>query len=135
MARSRSNSKNIRRDASAIANTRRVLPLKFDFSRLTELQDRRAFNPEDVYASPRSIQGTRSRIRSSRVVAATAQSSPNRARMPKMRFKVTYAFQSPKRVLVCIRRRARKEVLHALKKTGRRGQRSPRFNYYSSIRC
>lgn len=37
--------------------------------------------------------------------------------------------------LVCAKRSARKEVLHALGKTGKSGQKKPRFNENSSIRC
>lgn len=45
------------------------------------------------------------------------------------------AFQAPKRVLVCIRRQQRKEVLHALGKAGRSGQRRPRRSELSEISC
>lgn len=48
------------------------------------------------------------------------------------------AFAEAKRMLVCIRRGMRKEVLHALRKTGKGGGRKkqrPRYNSFSNVRC
>lgn len=45
------------------------------------------------------------------------------------------AFRSPNRVAVCIRRKQRKEVLHALRKAGRGGSRPRRYNRNSQVRC
>lgn len=39
------------------------------------------------------------------------------------------------RTLTCVRRKVREEVLHALRKTGKRGQKSPRWNLQSKIKC
>lgn len=47
----------------------------------------------------------------------------------------TLSFAAPDKVLVCVRRRRRKEVLFAKNKAGKRGQRKPRRNYWSSISC
>lgn len=44
-------------------------------------------------------------------------------------------FADPTRVVVCIRRRIRREVIHALRKNGKRGQGKPKRNFYSSIGC
>lgn len=46
-------------------------------------------------------------------------------------------FAAPKETLVCVRRKRRKEVLHALKKTGKGAgrRRKPRRNFYSWIGC
>jgi len=44
-------------------------------------------------------------------------------------------FANPRHVLVCIRRNQRKQVLHAINKTGKAGQRRPRRNEYSEISC
>lgn len=46
-------------------------------------------------------------------------------------------FQHPWQVMICIRRKQRKEVLHAFKKTGSGGgkQRRPRRNFWSEVRC
>lgn len=46
-------------------------------------------------------------------------------------------FQYPWQVLICIRRRRRKEVIHALGHAGagKPRQRRPRRNFYSEVRC
>lgn len=44
-------------------------------------------------------------------------------------------FSKPENVMVCVRRKIRKGVLHAFNKTGRGGQRRPRRNSNSDIRC
>ena len=49
--------------------------------------------------------------------------------------KARIAFADPKRIALCIRRQKRKEVLHALNKTGKIGQKKPQRNEYSSISC
>lgn len=41
----------------------------------------------------------------------------------------------PKRLAVCIGRKVRKEVLHAFGFAGKLGQRKPRFNSESKIKC
>lgn len=46
-------------------------------------------------------------------------------------------WQHPWQVMICVRRQRRKEVLHAMKKTGGRGGRmkKPRRNFWSEVRC
>ena len=48
--------------------------------------------------------------------------------------KAIVAFAEPKRVLVCVKRKERREVLHAKKKAGR-SVRSPTWNRFSHISC
>lgn len=45
------------------------------------------------------------------------------------------SFEYPRRIVICVRRKRRQEVLHALKKTGKSGQRRPRRNPYSEVNC
>lgn len=45
------------------------------------------------------------------------------------------AFAEPNRVAVCVRRKVRKQVMHALNKAGGKGHRRPRRNAQSSISC
>lgn len=47
----------------------------------------------------------------------------------------TIAFEAPSRVVLCVRRSVRKEVMFASGKAGRRGQRPPRRNQFSDISC
>lgn len=45
-------------------------------------------------------------------------------------------FAAPQQTVICVRRKTRKEVLHALNKTGRgKPRRRPRRNWYSKIGC
>jgi len=61
---------------------------------------------------------------------------PYRAYIPD-HFSTRIGFQYPWQVMICVRRKRRKEVLHALKKTGGRGapHKKPRRNYWSEVRC
>lgn len=44
-------------------------------------------------------------------------------------------FTAPKETLICVRRHRRKEVLHALKKTGKGGQKKPRRTPWRDYQC
>lgn len=44
-------------------------------------------------------------------------------------------FAHPPGVAVCIRRKTRREVLHALRKTGRGGSKKRRYNWKSFVKC
>lgn len=63
--------------------------------------------------------------------------SRRRLAMPRLYvpFPTGMGFAEPYRVFVCARRAARREVLHAFRKTGRGGQKSPRFTDNSLIHC
>lgn len=63
-------------------------------------------------------------MRSTRIVSI--QTVPSRIR-----------FASPKRTLICLKRKIRAEVLHAFKKTGRGSprKRHSRRNFHSSVSC
>lgn len=45
------------------------------------------------------------------------------------------AFASPQNIDTCVRRSVRNEVIHAIGKAGKRGQRRPRMNKFSDIIC
>lgn len=44
-------------------------------------------------------------------------------------------FEQPEKVAICVRRSIRREVLHARKKTGKRGQKKAKWNFYSRVSC
>lgn len=97
---------------------------------LSEVEDQRYFHPE---------QDDRP-LRSSRRSSVTPKSLP--ARGPRAARAKLYSpvnlvmgFPAPRTVAVCIRRKVRDEVLHALKKTGRGSGRPRRYNRNSTIRC
>lgn len=45
------------------------------------------------------------------------------------------AFESPSKVLVCVKRKVRREVIHALSKAGRGRRSRPKYGPHSSISC
>lgn len=116
-----------------VSIARRSLPLsdfnlidkwrKDRLSPLTEVEDRRRFHPMREMRNPRTIVGTSSQIRpvSERAHASSAMTD--------------VGFIDPARVLVCARRRMRREVLHARGIAGGTGFRSPRFNFWSNVSC
>lgn len=131
-----------RRDVETIANLvpqlpRRAVPTAFDFYRsaLRPVEDRRTFHPEP-YRRPELFP---TRPRPARVIALAKQVSKPKALV---RNQVRVAFPSarlgfvePARTLICVRRKIRKAVLHATGRAGRRGQRKPRRNEHSEVKC
>lgn len=97
---------------------------------LIELEDRRAYTPSGP-APLRSIhRETFQTLQRTRSTRASARSSPLSAMLEN-------TFDDPQRVIVCLRRQTRKQVLHALKKTGGRGGRKkkPRRTWQSQFKC
>lgn len=92
---------------------------------LRQIEDRRSFYPEPATRPALTFSGS-----SASIDAHIPKKKANRNRVP-----TQFAFSAPGDVLVCVRRKRRKEVLHALRKTGKRGQRRPRRNRFSDIRC
>lgn len=46
-----------------------------------------------------------------------------------------YGFANADRVVICLHRKMRREIMHAMGFAGRTGQRRPHFNQYSHVRC
>lgn len=92
------------------------------------IEDARVWSPEGQFAAPRSFPNTRK----SRLVVRNANFSNNRFRKAKT-LPSQLGFSFPKHVIRCVRRKVRKEVLIAKKRSGR-GTRK-RFNFWSSISC
>lgn len=132
MARSRSRSGG-QRDAFAIANPVVADPLRRTvftaLSLLQELEDRRQWHPE-------AIAPARAFVRSASRLIARPQPSRVRGRRIKLFSPSMVAFADPARVAVCVRRRVRREVLHARRVAGSSTMRKKRrFNPYSRIHC
>lgn len=103
-------------------------------SNLSKYEDRRLWHPErNYYADAKSFNSTRHRLVYPSVNRQFESIRPRRSLLSQINSAI--AFAAPKKVLICVRRKIRKSVLHALGKTGRGGQKSPRFSYYSSIQC
>lgn len=121
MARSRRSSNRPTAIPSSIASRWLVRPI-VPLSPLIELEDRRAYHPERVYRAPRAS------------VRKAAQIVVKRSGRP-FRFPDVLGFRQPRRVLLCVRRQMRKEVLfaHRRVRSGAGGRR--RRNYWSGISC
>lgn len=142
---SRRSDRRKRRDTQDIANRR--LPLPYEYvrpglnsyvsERLRFYEDRRQWHPEGVYRPARSFSRSFHRLRvvSDRREPVRSRKARNFLQEMRSSVPVRVGFQSPDGVLVCVRRKQRREVLHALRKTGRGGQRRPVWNWYSRISC
>lgn len=90
-------------------------------------QDHRSFHPEGPFRAPLSLLG---RPRPRIIAPQLPMRSGKRPRLYQL------AFQAPDDVIVCVRRKRRKEVLFAKNKAGKSGQqRKRRRTYFSSISC
>lgn len=106
---------------------------------LGNLEDRRSFHPEGRHRAARTVSG----VPHSRLVPAKPRNPgvPVRAQSFRSRFDVSgpatrLQFATPNRVIRCIRRKIRKEVLLALKLGGRNGGGKPyRRDAYSEVSC
>jgi len=131
-----------RRDDSSIANRRlpeveytpRRSQLKTPNLRIYE--DRRQWHPEGIDAPAGVL-----RQRSARRLVETKSSerrlpaASRRSFAPRMSSPIT-AFAEPREVLVCVRRSQRREVLHALKRTGSgTSSKKPKLTWRSKISC
>lgn len=106
----------------ALSSLHRLPPLQL-------LEDRRLFHPE------RAVRPALSFYRDAgRVIVSKGVSSPQRLRND---ISSRIGFSVPKHVAVCIRRKERKEVIHAIGKAGRGGRVSSRRrrNYWSGVDC
>jgi len=86
---------------------------------LRELEDRRYYQPDRSVRAPASLKRGHAKI-------ATHITEKNLRRV---------AFANPRYVAMCVRRKIRREVLHALKVAGGKGMRKPRRNYWSDVSC
>lgn len=112
------------RDTLVVASPRAALLPR---SSLLAIDDRRTFDFEPASRPARLFTGSTAAITATPVAKKTGRAS--------MRVPYQIAFSAPQETLVCVRRHRRKEVLHALKKTGKRGQRKPRRSTFSNTRC
>lgn len=145
MARRGRTKSNRQRDHNSIAN---AIPALLTDTTASVKADRRRYHPEGRASAPLSTSGRPARVTVSparvrrgpggRPLVSGTIVSPRRGltaptfRKRKSRAE-THAYANPFHVLVCIRRKMRKEVLFALRKKGRGGKR--RRSWLSNIRC
>ena len=89
------------------------------------------YEPEPKRQKPRAPRlPTQARNARARAVGSYARPTQNRGELPSQ-----IAFSNPNRVAICIRRKRRKEVLFALRKTGRGSRARRHYNAHSFVRC
>lgn len=91
----------------------------------TEVQDFRSFDAP-VSSPARLFSGSVASV-------GVEQVRPRKGSKSRVPFQI--AFTAPGDTIVCVRRARRKEVLHAKRKTGKRGQRKPRRSRFRDIKC
>lgn len=97
------------------------------------IEDRRTFYPEPH----RPARSLRRAADATVTVRSVPSKAPTKVRPRADLFFApeAFAFKSPRHVLICIRRKMRREVLHALRKAGKGGMRHPRRNAWSDVHC
>lgn len=98
------------------------VPLK-----LIEIEDRRTFHP-DEHRTARTFRNAGHLLDARTPTPQMLARHPNRVAQG-------LAFQAPRELLVCHRRKTRREVIHALNKAGKVGQKRPRRSFFSDISC
>lgn len=132
-----------RRDTFDIANRR--LPTRnsrFDDPRpkvkfrdfdLRDIEDRRRWHPEGLKKPAKQFNRTRPQLQ---VVQGRPSTAPRFEGFGgPLKSVSSFAFTEPKAVLTCVRRKQRKEVMFAKRKAGKAGQKKPKFNALSKVRC
>lgn len=125
MAKSRSRTRSEGLRETPVFSNRRLPALTYTIrpaNLLQAIEDRREFHPEQAARPARSFS------RSTHSLAVPPQRG---GRLP-----IGVTFHNPTKVLVCVRRKSRREVLFALQKTGKGsalGKR--RRSHYSEIQC
>lgn len=127
-----------RRDASAIASAVPFHEALFsDFPRsgrltLRTVEDRRTFHPERY----RPAAGLRNQRHKLVLLNASKKAARNPLRPFSLPTTARIGFRGARSVVICMRRRMRREALWALNRVGRGApRRRPRRNAYSSILC
>lgn len=124
-----------RRVAVDNANDFFSLPPRAVFTRsgrdLRRVEDRRTFYPSRI-RPVRMLQRRQARIT---LAAVPKRAARHLARGRRLKAPTGLFFSHPRSVLVCVRRKVRREVILASGKGGRRRRRRARFNENSFVRC
>lgn len=98
---------------------------------LSDIEDRRTWHPQAEQRPARSFDRPTHSL-----VVPRHPKNVNKSRAGASALPHQVQFDAPNKVLVCVRRAQRKQVLFALKKTGKGAKaRKHRRSYYSDIRC
>ena len=111
--RSNSHTANRRLRSKALAN--KIINNSF-------IEDRRFFTPQPYKPKTTTAQKA--------VIGRAAKTTTIKRPAPPLK-----QFNAPQEVITCVRRKQRKEVMHALNKSGKAGQKKPTRNNNSKIKC
>lgn len=101
-------------------------PVLSRFTDLRPIEDRRTFYPARFSEPARSLPRSAARLVVRPKVSSRTQ--------PRLMVPSAVTFAAPKRVVLCVRRKRRREVLFARGKGGG-GHRRPRRNQFSDVEC
>lgn len=90
---------------------------------LREIEDRRTFHPEQAQRAARSFSSPRHKL------------TIPKKHLGNIKLPSAIGFKDPDRVLICVRRKQRREVLFAKKKHRKGAGGKKRRNWYSTIQC
>lgn len=94
---------------------------------LSDTRDDRSYHPQGRRKPPVTLNLNRARLK-------VGRKSLTRSLTDALPYGLSFA--NPGKVVTCVKRRVRKEVLHALKKTGGgRRRKPPRRNFWSEVSC
>lgn len=119
------------REVFNIASRRLPLTRK---SVMRQYEDRREFHPDGRHQSPRSINKFHTEFQVRRAPRARVEPVD----FTQNSFQAVpwnISFVKPREVLTCVRRKIRREVLHAFRVAGKRGLSGPRYNEFSKVSC
>lgn len=104
---------------------------------LSEIEDRRRYHPlgRDTYPQSVKYRKATDLIARGRKVQSSHQTNNFATTMFDQDVPQRLGFRIPDQVAVCIRRKIRRQVIHAFDIAGRRGLSGPKYNNYSKIRC
>lgn len=120
-----------RRDLNTLSSLRSLIarlhplpPMLVSRTPLRTIDDRRTFHPSP-FTRPAVSAGRR---------ADTKLVVPSQSLRDVQRLNHTVQFKEPRKVLICVRRKIRKEVIHA-KGVGGSRVRKPKRNQFSDVKC
>lgn len=148
------------RDFALISNRvlfPRNIPLNFNSSRLlpmavpvTSGADRRQWRPRDMAVNVYGQEVTPTDVSRSRVIKNVDIDPETWERIHRPLRRIDwrprhlvnlangpwwYGFANPEKMVICLERKMRREVMHALGLTGKVGQKRPHYNQFSRVRC
>lgn len=134
MAKGKSRNRSEHRDPTPVARTR-VLVVRSSYPDPRPFEDRRTYSPEPYTA--RAFSSVPARITVAPPSPAKVRAGVAKRNAEKGLYfpREQHVFTAPDNVIICLKRKIRREVLHALKlKKSGRGRRRRR-NYHSNVRC